>query len=125
MVSENSLRESLCSSKVGTFTATETVENACTGVVDPSKFPQTTSTFVGDEQYFINNYKLVITAGTEKLNASAAATPTSSGAQSTVALVSSGTAGSSGVAEATGAAAPMLSMAPVLAGLGAAVAFLV
>ncbi|KAF1364608.1 hypothetical protein EJ07DRAFT_162340 [Lizonia empirigonia] len=99
LASENSLRDSLCSSQMGT----------------------STTTYV----YFLNNYRLIITVGTEKLNASAAATPTGSGAQSTVASVSSSAAGSSGPSQATGAAAPMLTISPVLAGLGAAAAFFV
>ncbi|KAH6644629.1 hypothetical protein C7974DRAFT_24748 [Boeremia exigua] len=94
-----------------------------------SDSPQTTMTMSGDEQYYLNNFKLVITAGTEKLSASAAATPTgstaqSTGTQSTVgSIVSSGA--SSQVVQATGAAVPMRSMAPVLAGMGAAAAFFV
>lgn len=106
-------------------TVTETLENLCTGVVESGNFAQTTSTLSGDQQYFLNNYRLVITAGTEKLNASAAATPAGSGAQSTVASMSLSAAGSSGATQATGAAAPVRTIAPVLAGLGAAAAFFV
>lgn len=88
-----------------------------------------TMTMSGDMQYYLNNAKLVITAGTEKLSASAAATPIASGAQSTgtpsTAASASSNAASSGAAQATGAAAPIRSVAPVLAGLGAAAAFFV
>lgn len=107
-----------------TWTITETVANVCTGSIDPSVFPQTTTTMSGDEQNLSNDYKLVITGGTEKLGASPTATPTRSGTQSTIALVSSGI-GSAGVTQATGAAAPMLTMGPIVAGLGAAAAFFV
>lgn len=106
-------------------TVTETRANACIGSVNPSDFSQTTTTLTGDEQYYLNNYKLVITAGTEKLNASAAMTPTGSGVPSTGALVSSGTTKGPGAPQNTGAATPTLAMAPVLAGLGAAAAFFV
>ena len=125
-------------SAVPTCTVTTKAEGAAATSV--SDFPQGTTTMSGDEQYFLNNFKLVITAGTEKLSASAAATPTGSGApstsgassaassrtgaQSTVASAASST-GSSGVAQATGAAAALHTMAPVLAGLGAAAAFFV
>jgi hypothetical protein len=112
---------SFADGKPSTRTVTRTESNDCTGSVDYDIFPQTTMTMSGDEQYFMNTYKLVITAGTEKLGASAAATPTASGAQST----GNSTAGSSEAAQATGAAAPILAMAPVLAGLGAAAAFFV
>lgn len=102
-----------------------------------TEVPASTTTFSGDEQFLMNNFQLVITAGTEKLDASAAATPTASDAQSTAAqstavqasgAKSSGasatnSAASSGTAQSTGAAAPMRSAAPILAGLGAAAAF--
>lgn len=106
-----------------TWTITETVANDCTGYIDPSIFPQTTTTMGGDDQSLSNNYKLVITGGTEKLEASAAATPTGSSAQSTIALVGSDTGGS-GVTRTTGAAAPVLTIAPIMAGLGVVGAFL-
>jgi hypothetical protein len=73
-------------------------------------------TFSGESQYFVNNYPLIITAGTEKLGASAAATPTTGSAAITVAGAGSGSA-----SQATGAALPMKTMAPALAGLGAAI----
>lgn len=94
---------------------------------DDFDFPETTMTMSGDSQYMMNTYELVITAGTEKLKASAAATPTSGSGSSTAggSTTARSTAGSSGVAQATGAAAPMLAMAPALAGLGAAAAFFV
>lgn len=105
-------------------THTQTLSNACTGVLDPDVFPQITTTMTGDEQSSMNNFKLVITAGTEKLEASAAATPTGSGAHLTTGI-SSSSAESSKVTQATGAAAPVRSLASVLAGLGAAAAFFV
>jgi hypothetical protein len=73
-------------------------------------------TFSGESQYYFNNYPLIITAGTEKLGASAAATPTAGDASVTVARAGSGSA-----SQVTGAAVPMKTMAPALAGLGAAV----
>lgn len=93
-----------------------------------------TQTFSGESQYYINNYPLIITAGTEKLGASAAATPNVSSASVTAAAAGSGSGiansatapsrtvpGASGSAQqATGAAAPMRTVAPALAGLGAA-----
>lgn len=143
-VSESNLHNSYCESQRGTSTTTytvtdtpwsnngdgspvprivtETIANMCTGDFDPNVFPQTTMTMSGDEQYFINNYKLVITAGTEKLSASAASTPTGSGARSTSGPSSSR---SSGIAQATGVAAPMRTTAPALVGLAAAAAFFV
>ncbi|OSS48839.1 hypothetical protein B5807_06907 [Epicoccum nigrum] len=98
-----------------------------------------TTTMGGDMAGYMNNFPLVITAGEDKLSgASAAATPTASGAQSTgsaspaasanssAAKSNAASAASSGTAApSTGAAAPMRSMAPVLAGLGAAAAFFV
>jgi hypothetical protein len=63
-------------------------------------------TMSGDAQYFVNNYPLIITAGVERLGPSA---------------VAAAKAGSGTAAQATGAAAPMKTMAPALAGLGAAV----
>ncbi|KZM20438.1 uncharacterized protein EKO05_0006866 [Ascochyta rabiei] len=116
----DTLRSSISDGLPVTRTIAETVTNGCTKYVGPSVLPQTTTTMSGDEQYFINNYKLIITAGTEKLSASAAVTPIESGAHSTISLVNS-TARSSGTAQATGAAAPKPYMAPVLAGLGTAV----
>jgi hypothetical protein len=71
-------------------------------------------TFSGEAQYYVNNYPLIITAGTEKLGASA--TPATGSAAVTVARAGSGSA-----SQATGAASPMKTMAPALAGLGAAV----
>lgn len=115
----------------------------------------TTTTMSGDEQYFLNNFPLVITAGEDKLGASAAATPSASeatptgssaqpsgtsaasaasGASASSGPVASGasaaasaasSAASSAVAQATGAAAPMHSLAPVLVGMGAFAAFFV
>jgi hypothetical protein len=95
-----------------------------------------TETFSGESQFLINNYPLIITAGTEKLGALAAATPRASSASVTAAAAASGSgsgtaasaapsrtvSGASGsVQQATGAAAPMKTMAPAL-GLGAAAA---
>ena len=120
-----------CTRENGNAVPTCTVTTQDSATENSSEFPQSTMTMSGDAQYILNNYKLIITAGTEKLSASAAATPTESGAtptgsdaQSTIASVISGTGGP-GVAQATGAAAPMRSMAPVLMGVGAAAAFFV
>ncbi|KAH7406817.1 hypothetical protein DE146DRAFT_689788 [Phaeosphaeria sp. MPI-PUGE-AT-0046c] len=81
----------------------------------------------GESQYFINNYPLVITAGTEKLGASAAATPsagsasvTGAGSSAAAAPSQSGPSASVSPQQATGAAPPMRTMAPALVGLGAA-----
>ena len=68
-------------------------------------------------------YYLVITAGTEKLEATAAATPTMSSAMSTGASTdATGTSGTASAPEVTEAGAPMVKGAPLLAGLGAAAA---
>lgn len=81
---------------------------------------------------------LIITAGEDKLGASAGATPTTSGARATgtesvsfTTSTASGTGSSTAPTDApanpenTGAAAPMVTMAPALAGLGIAMAALV
>lgn len=121
-------------SAVPTCTAATKIDGAAANSISGLDSAESTTTMSGDEQYFLNNFKLVITAGTEKLSASAAATPTASGptptgssAQSSAASAASAasSAGSSGVAQATGAAAPIRSLAPVLAGMGAAAAFFV
>ncbi|CAO2652503.1 Nn.00g007860.m01.CDS01 [Neocucurbitaria sp. VM-36] len=103
-----------------------------------------TLTLSGESQAYLNNFPLTITAGEDKLGASAAATPTASSASITGSASArasgsgsgSGTAavtgssatfsGSSGTApqQTTNAAAPMRSMKPALAGLGAAAAAL-
>jgi hypothetical protein len=94
-----------------------------------------TQTFSGESQYYINNYPLFITAGTEKLGASAAAAPSSDSvsvtgagsgaAPGTVgisAVPSSTVSGSFGsTPQATGAAVPLKTVTPALVGLGAAV----
>ncbi|KAI8932778.1 hypothetical protein NX059_010268 [Plenodomus lindquistii] len=108
-----------------------------------------TLTLSGDSQYYINNFALTITAGTDKL--SAAASATANGASSTAsgstaagsaasrsAAPASGSTSSSGLptntgsasasaasvapSSLTGAAAPMRTMVPALAGMGAAAA---
>lgn len=111
---------------------------------DPTDFStDATLTLSGESQYYINQFPLVITAGTEKLDASAAATPTSSGARSTssgsasaspASVSGSGSPSSTGsvrpsaassgsvAQQSTGAAAPMQTLVPALAGLGAAAA---
>lgn len=100
-----------------------------------------TLTLSGDSQYYLNNFPLTITAGEDKLSASAAATPTgnsasvtgsasaraSSGSRSGTAAATGPSAASSGSsstapAQTTNAAAPLRSIAPALAGLGAAAA---
>ncbi|OAL56381.1 hypothetical protein IQ07DRAFT_526326 [Pyrenochaeta sp. DS3sAY3a] len=76
-------------------------------------------------QYYLNNFQLIITAGEEKLSAVAAATPTASGASVTgsgSAVSGSGSAASGVPQQSTNAAGPMMTMAPALAGLGAAAA---
>lgn len=94
---------------------------------------QVTQTFSGESQYYINNYPLIITAGTEKLGAAAAATPNAGSVSVTGSAVRSGSRtvaapsqtsfGASGsVLQATGAAIPIRTMAPALAGMGAAAA---
>lgn len=91
-----------------------------------------TMTMSGDSQSFLNNFPLIITAGTEKLGASAAPTPTASSASVTrpisgsSAVAGSGTPATSATSsssvpqQSSNAAAPMRSMAPALAKLGAA-----
>jgi hypothetical protein len=90
---------------------------------------QQTLTFSGESQYYINNYPLIITAGTEKLGASVAATPSAGGALATgtgsgtgaVSVAAAPSRSSGSPQQATGAAAPARTMAPALVGLGAAV----
>ncbi|KAG9184942.1 hypothetical protein G6011_11772 [Alternaria panax] len=75
----------------------------------------------------IQIYYLVLTAGTDKLEASQAANPTVSSARATGTGDAEETGASSGSAaqpEATEGAAPMVTRVPMLAGLGAAVAAL-
>ncbi|KAI4944086.1 hypothetical protein J4E91_008941 [Alternaria rosae] len=68
-------------------------------------------------------YYLVITAGTEKLEATAAVTPTMSSAMSTNApTTATDASGTAPLPEVTEAGAPMVRGAPLLAGLGAAAA---
>lgn len=76
----------------------------------------TTTTMSGDMQYYLNNFPLVITAGEDKLGASAAATPSASEATPT------GTTGSSTKSSATPAAsgASASSGAPAASGASAA-----
>ncbi|KAF1927096.1 uncharacterized protein M421DRAFT_6299 [Didymella exigua CBS 183.55] len=121
-------------SAVPTCTAATKIDGAAAEIVSGLESAASTTTMSGDEQYFLNNFKLVITAGTEKLSASAAAThtaseptPTGSSTRSSSASAASAasSAASSGVAQATGAAVSMRSLAPVLAGMGAAAAFFV
>lgn len=94
-----------------------------------------TLTLTGDSAAFMNNFPMTITAGTEKLDASAVATPSGSGARSTgaAAAASAGTGSvrpsntpsvsrsGSAAEQSTAGAAPMMTLAP-LAGLGAAAA---
>lgn len=130
-------------SAVPTCTVETKIDGAAAGTISGLEAGASTTTMSGDEQYYLNNYKLVVTAGEEKLSASAAATPsaseptiTKSSSQSSGTSAASGASGasaasaassaaSSGIAQATGAAAPMRPLAPVLAGLGAAAAFFV
>lgn len=90
-----------------------------------------TQTFNADtDSIYYLTYPLIITAGSEKLGASAVATPSSSSASvtggsgsGTPAAPSRSVSGASGVVEqTTGGAAPMKTMVPALAGVGAAAA---
>lgn len=76
----------------------------------------TTTTMSGDMQYYLNNFPLVITAGEDKLGASAAATPSASeatptgtaggsSAKSSATSAASGASASSGAPAASGASA--------------------
>ncbi|RYN46675.1 hypothetical protein AA0118_g12478 [Alternaria tenuissima] len=75
----------------------------------------------------MNTYYLVLTAGTEKLDATQAATPTLSNAMSTGTgdAAETGSSGSAAQPEATEGSAPMATGAPMLMGLGAAIALFV
>lgn len=91
---------------------------------------RTTMTLSGDlQQYYENEFKLIITAGTEKLSVSAAPSPTEATVESTRTQPATESTESGsltpGATQATGAAGPTRSMIPVLAGLGAAAAFFV
>lgn len=109
-----------------TRTTAAELEELCTSPT--SVATETTMTMSGEMAAYMNNFELIITAGTEKIGASAAATPSSSGASLTRAVSSGATpapsaASSSGVVQqSTNAAAPAMTMAPMLAGMGAAVA---
>lgn len=125
---------------LSTLGANSVLGNVCSGLLSVSPLPdyctastavnvEQTQTFSGESQYYINNYPLIITAGTEKLGAATAATPSAGGASVTGA--SAGTSGggapsqggsgaSVAPAQATGAAPTMRTMAPALVGLGAA-----
>ncbi|CAN9198964.1 unnamed protein product [Alternaria alternata] len=75
----------------------------------------------------METYYLVLTAGTEKLDATQAATPTLSSAMSTGTgdAAETGSSGSAAQPEATEGGAPMATGAPMLMGLGAAIALFV
>jgi hypothetical protein len=75
----------------------------------------------------LETYYLVLTAGTEKLDATQAATPTLSSAASTGTgdAAETGPSGSAAQPEATEGGAPMATGAPMLMGLGAAIALFV
>lgn len=75
----------------------------------------------------LETYYLVLTAGTEKLDATQAATPTLSSAMSTGTgdAAETGPSGSAAQPEATEGGAPMATGAPMLMGLGAAIALFV
>jgi len=94
-------------------------------------------TFIDESQNSINNFPLVITGATEKLIAAAIATPNANRASVTGPAGGSGSGLGSGTGAApsqtisgasnpaqqsTAAAAPMKTMGPALAGLGAAAA---
>ncbi|KAH8727999.1 hypothetical protein GQ44DRAFT_609747 [Phaeosphaeriaceae sp. PMI808] len=124
--------------------ATVTIELECKRQSGASAIPTCTLSTLGANrivsevcggllsQYYINNFPLIITAGTEKLGVSAGATPkassatvTQSGAGFGVARIagpSQTNSGSGSAQQATGAATPMKTAAPALVGLGAAAA---
>ena len=83
----------------------------CTDSTIPEDAIRRTRTFPGGSDRVMQTYGLILTAGLEKLEASAVSTPTRSGDNPTQTA-----------AESTGAAAPMRTTAPALAGMGAAVA---
>lgn len=94
----------------------------------PEEIAIATETF---KPKYVQNYQVIITAGEEKLKATAGSTPSNSEAKPTgtaTGTAATGTAtsatGSTDApqAEFTGAAAPMRALAPALAGLGAAMA---
>jgi len=111
----------------------------CSGMSDASGV--VTTTLSGDEQYFINEFPLTITAGTEKLSAAATATASSASATasgshapasgsvsgsgmaaSTGSLAPGAASASASVSHSIGAAASIQTAVPALAGMGAAVA---
>ncbi|KAH7401198.1 hypothetical protein BKA66DRAFT_405824 [Pyrenochaeta sp. MPI-SDFR-AT-0127] len=117
------------------------ISELCAGLTAQSHATPTL-TLSGDAEASLNDFQVIITAGVEKLDASAAATPTASGASvtrsssgsSSVAAAGSGPSASGPSASAaassssvpqqsSNAAAPMRTIAPALAGLGAAVAY--
>jgi hypothetical protein len=104
-----------------TFTNTDTeVPDDCSSI-NPEEGVQTIDMNSNDDSFQFKTYQLVLTAGTEKL--SAGATPTA-GASSTGGSASAGSSGQptgQPTGQSTGAA-PMMTAAPVLAGLGAAAA---
>ncbi|KAF2873963.1 hypothetical protein BDV95DRAFT_592121 [Massariosphaeria phaeospora] len=122
-------------STVLTYDNQDTLGNFCgTGSVLPENIAIDTVTM---ESSGASLYQVVITAGMDKLSATAGATPSSTGAKATGTSAESSSAPASGSGasgsgtpqssatapvEATGAAAPVITMAPMLAGLGAAVA---
>lgn len=104
---------------VQTFTARPRTSTPdwCDDETYPSTFTgvQSTQTFRRDE---FAMYQVIITAGQEKLNATAGASATLSSAQPTGSQAVSGSA----VSTPTGAAAPMKTLGPAVIGLGAAMA---
>jgi hypothetical protein len=81
----------------------------------PIEYLATTS-IVGESELTTRSYKAVITAGEEKISATTGATPTNTGPPAT---------GTAATGSGTGAAGPMKTSAPLLAGLGAAMAVFV
>jgi hypothetical protein len=103
-----------------TFNMLDSAPEFCTESVNSTAGDSPrTIIMTGDDSVPFSTFQLVLTAGTEKL-ASAAATPTG-GASSTLASSAKPT-GTSGPVEQSTAAAPMITAAPILAGLGAAAA---
>lgn len=103
---------------------TRGVSEWCTKEGAETPGPIATFTQDPNEGYGLATYQFIITAGEEKLSATAGAGPTASDTKPTGTESGSGGAIGNGPAEptGTGAAAPMKTMAPLMAGLGAAVA---
>lgn len=123
--------------QIETYDYRSYIPDYCLGSASTIPESELVQTMTMGSDYF-ETYQVVVTAGEEKLSATAGATPTdsaasatatgsgaSSGASFTAAPSGSGSptaSQSSGAPEQTTNAAPMVTVAPMLAGLGAAVA---